>query len=135
MSQASSIAATPEPPYYAVIFTSRRTEGDRGYSRMADRMVQLAKTMPGYLGMESVRDRAGVGITVSYWANEYDIRRWKQQAEHLQAQQAGRMRWYEDFAVRVAKVERAYAKQAPKTPPLETGVSEQRPILPGDLNA
>ncbi|HTN65357.1 MAG TPA: antibiotic biosynthesis monooxygenase, partial [Burkholderiaceae bacterium] len=26
-----SIAETPNPPYYAVIFTSVRTEGDDGY--------------------------------------------------------------------------------------------------------
>lgn len=110
MSHAVRLAQTPEPPYYAVIFTSQRTEGDRGYSKMADRMVELAKTMPGYLGVESVRDSTGVGITVSYWKTEEDIRNWKQNAEHLRAQEAGKSIWYSEYALRIAKVERAYGK-------------------------
>ena len=110
MSNPTSLAQTPEPPYYAVIFTSQRTDGDRGYSKMADRMVELAKTMPGYLGVESVRDSAGVGITVSYWKTEEDIRNWKQNAEHSRAQETGKSTWYSEYALRVAKVERAYGK-------------------------
>jgi heme-degrading monooxygenase HmoA len=77
---------------------------------MADRMVELAKTMPGYLGVESVRDAAGVGITVSYWRTEADIRHWKQHAEHVRAQEIGKSTWYSDYAVRIAKVERAYGR-------------------------
>ncbi|MEK0361598.1 hypothetical protein V6943_04235 [Pseudomonas sp. CBC3] len=63
----TQIAQTPEPPYYAVVFTSLRAEGDRGYGAMAGRMLELAAMQPGFLGVESARD--GVGITVSYWAN------------------------------------------------------------------
>jgi len=110
MSNPTSLAQTPEPPYYAVIFTSKRTEGDRGYSKMADRMVELAKTMPGYLGVESVRDSGGVGITVSYWRTEEDIRNWKQHEEHSRAQETGKSTWYSEYSLRVAKVERAYGK-------------------------
>ena len=50
------IADTPEPPYYAVIFTSRRTEVDNGYDAMAARMVELAAQQPGFLGVESARN-------------------------------------------------------------------------------
>jgi heme-degrading monooxygenase HmoA len=110
MSNPTSLAQTPEPPYYAVIFTSQRTEGDRGYSKMADRMVELAKTMPGYLGVDSVRDGTGAGITVSYWRTEEDIRNWKQNAEHARAQETGKSTWYSEYALRIAKVERAYGK-------------------------
>lgn len=38
----SGIAQTPQPPYYAVIFTSERTDGDHGYAEMAEEMVKLA---------------------------------------------------------------------------------------------
>ena len=110
MAKPSSIAKTPEPPYYAVIFTSLRTSGDSGYSKMADRMVELAQTMPGYLGVESVREGAGLGITVSYWKSEDDIKHWKQHTEHLAAQEAGKKLWYAEYSVRVAKVERAYGQ-------------------------
>ena len=42
-------AKTPEPPYYAVIFTSKRTEGDHGYEAMAQAMFDLALKQPGCL--------------------------------------------------------------------------------------
>ncbi len=37
----SEVVKTPEPLYYAVIFTSHRTEGDNGYGEIAKRMVSL----------------------------------------------------------------------------------------------
>jgi heme-degrading monooxygenase HmoA len=109
-SKANSIARTPQAPYYAVIFTSQRTDGDRGYGQMADRMVSLAAQMPGFLGVESVRDANGFGITVSYWESEDAIRQWKAQSEHQAAQAAGKKVWYADYLIRVAKVERSYGK-------------------------
>jgi len=81
MTSASSLAKTFSPPYYAVIFTSHRTQGDRGYDQMAERMVALASQMPGFLGVESVRGVDGFGITVSYWKSEDAIRQWKAHAE------------------------------------------------------
>ena len=101
-----SIAATPDPPYVAVVFTSLRTEGDKGYAAMSRRMNALAAEQPGYLGIESARD--GLGITVSYWADEAAAAAWKQVAEHLVAQQRGREVWYSDYRVRVAVVHRDY---------------------------
>src|SRR5436190_12843456 len=109
----TSIAKTPEPPYYAVIFTAQRTEGDRGYAHMAERMVQLAATQPGFLGVESVRSVDGFGITVSYWSSEEAIAAWKAHLDHKPAQEAGKRIWYQDYQLRVAKVERAYGKIRP----------------------
>lgn len=100
------IAKTPEPPYYAVIFSSHRTDNDDGYSAMAERMIELASHQPGFLGIESARE--GLGITVSYWESVEAIRDWKKNAEHLEAQRLGRDRWYSHFRVRIAKVESEY---------------------------
>jgi len=108
----SQSATTPAPPYYAVIFTSLRTEGDRGYSETAARMEDLARDMPGYLGIESARSADGFGITVSYWASEAAIAEWKRHLEHQAAQARGRQEWYEHYEIRVAKVERAYSGSA-----------------------
>jgi heme-degrading monooxygenase HmoA len=105
-----SLVHTPEPPYYAVIFTSRRTEGDRGYGAMAEKMAALAARQPGYLGVESARGADGLGITVSYWRDEASIAAWKRDTAHQAAQRGGKETWYADFQVRVAKVERAYGK-------------------------
>ncbi len=104
MSEPSEPAKTPRPPYFAVIFTSTRTEGDDGYGAMADRMVELGSQQPGFLGIESTRDADGLGITVSYWQSLDDVARWKNVAEHLVAQKLGREKWYRSFTLRVAKV-------------------------------
>lgn len=103
-----SFAETPEPPYVAVIFTTVRTEGDNGYAETAEAMEDLARRQPGYLGIESARDR--LGITVSYWTDDGAARAWKQVAEHLVAQRRGREVWYDDYRLRVATVEREYSK-------------------------
>ena len=100
------IAQTPSPPYYAVIFTNLRTEIDDSYGEMADEMVRLAQTQPGYLGHESVRN--GLGITVSYWESLEFIKNWKSNTDHLLAQKFGREKWYSAFKIRIALVERDY---------------------------
>jgi heme-degrading monooxygenase HmoA len=106
----SLIASTPKPPYYEVLFTSLRSEGDNGYGEMADRMNELAAQQPGFLGIESVRD--GLGITVSYWDSLEAIKHWKANLEHQEAQKSGRERWYSTFRIRIAKVEREYGSSS-----------------------
>ena len=100
------IAQTPTPPYYAVIFSSLRTDPDPEYGAMAERMEALAREQPGFLGVESARNE--IGITVSYWESLEAIRAWKQHAEHLVAQRMGREQWYSAYCVRVCRVEREY---------------------------
>ena len=100
------IAKTPQPPYYAVIFTSTLTLVEKGYSEMANKMVELAKLQPGFLGVESVREE--IGITVSYWKNLESIKIWKENMEHSVAQKKGKDIWYKNYKVRIAKVERDY---------------------------
>ena len=103
---ADTIARTPQPPYYAVIFTSLRTADDNGYGEMADKIEALAKAQPGYLGFENAR--SGLGIAVAYWRTLEDIAAWKQQVDHAEAQRRGRADWYAAYRVRIAKVEREY---------------------------
>ena len=100
------IANTPKPPYYAVIFTSLRTEEDNGYVAMSDKMVALASKQKGFLGVEYAREE--LGITVSYWDSLEAIRNWKMHAEHAEARNKGRAIWYKDFKVRICKVEKDY---------------------------
>ena len=102
----SLIAKTPTPPYYAVIFSSHKTDDTEGYAETATRMVELAAEQPGFLGVESVRE--DLGITVSYWSDLESIRRWKQHAEHRLAQKSGMEKWYSSYKTRIALVERDY---------------------------
>ena len=104
----AGFAKTPEPPYYVVTFTSQRRAGDDGYQLMAERMFALALAQPGCLGVESARGEDGFGITCAYFIDEAAILAWKQHTTHLNAQLLGKTRWYEHYAVRVARVERAY---------------------------
>jgi heme-degrading monooxygenase HmoA len=102
-----TFAETPEPPYYAVVFTSLRSAADAdGYAVTADRMVELASAQPGFLGIESVRGADGAGITVSYWSSLEAIRNWRDVAEHRVAQANGRSTWYDEFKLRICRVER-----------------------------
>ena len=103
-------ANTPKPPYYAVIFSSTLKGYDPDYSKTAERMVELAQTMDGFLGIESAREE--IGISVSYWRDLHSIKEWKQQAEHLIAQQMGKENWYSHYVTRIALVERDYYMQS-----------------------
>lgn len=98
---------TPEfKPYYAVVFTSTQTKNICGYSKMADLMETLAKQQEGFLGVDSPRNE--IGITVSYWESLEAIKNWKQNSDHIMAQQKGRQDWYSWYNVRICKVEREY---------------------------
>ena len=110
-------ARLPQPPYYAVVFSSQRNaDDDAGYGEAATRMVELASRQPGFLGVESSRGADGFGITVSYWTDEAAIQAWKRQADHAMTRAYGRTHWYEHFELRVARVERAYGKKSPSSP-------------------
>ncbi len=110
--ETSPIASTPTPPYVAVIFSSVQTADTSGYSEMAERMDAMAAEQPGYLGVESAREPNGLGITVSYWADETSAQAWKQVAVHLGAQRLGRERWYAAYTTRIAVVHRDYSGPA-----------------------
>jgi heme-degrading monooxygenase HmoA len=109
----TTLAKTPRPPYYVVIFSTLRTDGDHGYAAMAEKMDALAARQPGYLGIDSVRDASGFGITNSYWQDEASVLAWKMNAEHILARDLGREKWYQCYELRVARVERAYAFKRP----------------------
>ena len=100
------IASTPHPPYYAVIFTSIRTEIEAGYSDMAEQMEELGKEQDGFLGIEFARSE--IGITISYWRDLESIKKWKANLDHLAAQKMGREQWYSSYKTRIALVERDY---------------------------
>ena len=100
-----SIAKTPVPPYYAVIFTSVRSDGDNSYAEAAKQMLELASKQPGFLGFETARQE--IGISVSYWSSLEAIKKWKENAEHRETQKKARD-WYNSFRVRVCRVEKEH---------------------------
>lgn len=111
-------ATLPAPPYYAVIFSSKRRDGGAGdgYDATSARMLELVQQQPGFLGAESTRGADGFGITVAYFESEAAIAAWRNHAEHADARARGRAEWYEHFELRIAKVERAYGMRHAGTP-------------------
>jgi heme-degrading monooxygenase HmoA len=102
------LATTPEPPYYSVIFASEKTESEAdqsAYDIMASQMLDLAAQQPGYLGVETIENDLGHGITVSYWESMDAIKAWRDNPDHLAAQKLGKEVWYERYSLRIAKVE------------------------------
>lgn len=112
--EAKRPARTPEPPYYSVVFTSVREEGDHGYSEMAKEMAELVRSQPGFLGSDECRGADGLGITVAYFDTEENVKAWRANASHTVARNLGRERWYKSYALHVAKVERAYSWERPE---------------------
>ncbi len=93
----------------AVIFTSLRNGSDSaGYAEASAAMAAEAARQPGYLGLRAVRDAAGEGITISYWADEAAAIAWRDHAEHAPIRARGRGDWYDRYEVVVATVSRAY---------------------------
>ncbi|MBE5105259.1 antibiotic biosynthesis monooxygenase [Bacillus thuringiensis] len=98
-------------PYYAVIFTSNLSNNIANYTEVAEKMEELAKQQPGFLGVESSRDSSGLGITISYWESLDAIETWKKNALHKEAKKRGREQWYENFHLRICLVEKEYKFQ------------------------
>jgi heme-degrading monooxygenase HmoA len=102
-----------KPPYYAVVFSSARTEGDHSYAGTAVAMIALAARQPGFLGVDSAHSAGGLGITVSYWQDEASIAAWRADADHTMARKRGRAQWYESYTLHIARVERSYGFTRP----------------------
>lgn len=121
----TSIAPTPDPPYTAVIFTAVPSEDSEGYDDTAERMNAIVRDQPGFLAVEHASGPPE--ITVSYWATDADARAWKAVAEHRAAQEEGQQRWYADYRVRVARVERDYGPSSSDSSTSRSSAAAARP--------
>ncbi|MEU3560799.1 antibiotic biosynthesis monooxygenase [Kitasatospora sp. NPDC006786] len=112
MSNDANVTAVPveafETPYYAAVFTAVSTQERAGYSETNDRMEDLVKDIPGYLGMDHAQTPGGLSITVGYFRDADALTEWRTNAEHRAAQKRGRAEWYERYTLHVAKVERSH---------------------------
>ncbi|MFD9389708.1 antibiotic biosynthesis monooxygenase family protein [Streptomyces sp. NPDC060000] len=113
--------AAHQPPYYAVVFTSLRTEEDAGYGETAERLGELVADIPGFLGEDSARTPGGLAITVAYFHDLDGIERWRAHAEHRAAKEYGRAHWYERYSLHIAKVEHSHGfERTPRAPRTES---------------
>ena len=91
-------AIKPPSGSVAVMFVTRlKPEAyDDGYEQTSDRMVELVKEQPGFLGAESARGDDGFGITISYWKDDHSVRAWRENPEHAIAMQKA-TGWYDVY--------------------------------------
>lgn len=94
---------------YAVIFRAEINEIDEAYSEMAARMRDLATNKYGCSEFIAVTE-GNREIAISYWDDQEQIKAWKQDAEHLVAQELGRSKWYKSYRVQVVEIIRDYSK-------------------------
>src|ERR1700758_3267307 len=106
------ITKTPRPPYYAVVFTSINADVDHSeHAEMYKRMVELAGTYEGYLGIEAARNSDGCGVAVVYWKDHESILAFARDPEHMIVKRKGRGIWYSHYMIRICKVERDYGRR------------------------
>jgi len=94
--------------YYIIIFTTIRTEGDNGYEAMNEKTFKLVEEQHGYLGAESYENEAGKHVTIVKFKTQEDIKNWRENVVHKEAQKLGREKWYKHYNVKVCKLEREY---------------------------
>mgnify|MGYP003674731660 CR=1 FL=1 len=93
----------------AVIFCAQRTGSDeQAYQSAAAEMSALAAQQPGYLGQDHARSTDGLGITVSYWRDDASAKAWRNHPDHAAIREQGRGKWYSEYSLHVARVERGY---------------------------
>ena len=93
---------------YAVIFRATIRHLDSAYSDMASQLRQLALDRYGCLEFTAVTE-GEQEIAISYWSDLEQIKRWKQDPLHLQAQQLGKQQWYRDYQVQVVELVKEYS--------------------------
>lgn len=98
--------------YYAIIFTSIKSEKLDGYSEMAEKILNLAEKQKGFIGFESYANENDGNVSISYWKSIADIKNWKENPEHRIAQRLGKEKWYKYFKLQVCKIEHEYEFRA-----------------------
>jgi len=95
---------------YAVIFKATTHNLDKEYFNMAKKMRDLAINEYGCKEFTSVTE-ASEEIAISYWESLEDIKKWKQNSEHLMAQELGKSKWYSEYSVEIVEVISSYQKE------------------------
>ena len=95
---------------YAVIFKAKTKKLDDDYFKMAKRIRELAITEYGCIDFTGVTEGSNE-IAISYWESMEQIKKWKENAEHLVAQKLGKEKWYETYNVEIVEVISKYGKE------------------------
>jgi len=92
---------------YAVIFRAEINQLDQEYSDTAVRLRNLAMEKYGCRDFVAMTE-GDQEVAISYWETLEQISRWRQDAEHIRAQQRGRSKWYRTYQIQIVEVLREY---------------------------
>lgn len=90
-----------------ILFRSRLVDDPVGYEAVAEEMLALGKTMPGFIDFKSFTAADGERLSVAWWQDEETLAVWRENIRHRMAQLLGRQRWYEYYEVEVAEIVRS----------------------------
>ena len=92
---------------FAVIFRATVGHQDAEYGKMASKLRKLAFETYGCLDFTAVTE-GNQEIAISYWESESAIKKWKENALHLIAQEFGQKQWYSAYSVQIVEVKHEY---------------------------
>jgi len=105
-----------------VVFRSRlRPEHAEEFHALADRMLEIARSMPGFVSYEVYAAEDGRRCSVIEFESPETLRAWREHPEHRAAQQLGREKFYEEYSLHVAELDREsiFRRSAPAPQPRE----------------
>ena len=89
------------------VFRSRLLPGVKeDYVALANRMSELAQTMPGYISHKGFFAEDGERVTIVEFENEDGMRAWRMNPEHRAAQKKAREAYYAEYSVQVCDLVR-----------------------------
>ena len=87
------------------VFRSRLMPGMRDdYVATLERMVELAKSMPGYIAHKGFTADDGERCTIVEFESEEAQRVWRMNAEHRDAQRKAREIYYETYSLQICEL-------------------------------
>ena len=96
---------------YAVIFEVQpKPQHKQDYLDTAAQLLDELKAIPGFISVERFASLSSQHklVSLSFWETEEAIKQWKANVNHKAAQAKGINEYFEDFRIRVARVERDY---------------------------
>lgn len=96
-----------KPPYYMVIFSYTKSDNQDGYQTMSTILNKSVEDIDGFFGVEDYSNEQE-HVSISYWKDKEAIDDWRNDIQHIMAKIAGKMTWYKEYSIKIAKVEQSY---------------------------
>jgi len=97
---------------FAVIFEVKPSvEGKDEYLKIAAELREFLENRDGFISIERFQSLTDEGkvLSLSFWRDEVDIKKWRNLIEHRSAQKKGKESLFQSYRIRVAEVMRDYS--------------------------